>query len=135
MLTIMRTVFLIISLLLLFSSCSNTTISDKIKDSTEKIYGRNLISENTSDGYKITLHYKTLDNEKFNGDHLKIKETIDKLTNSLPKTTLDNIANEESFSISNFISWETPNYTVLLIKTRQPRDEFPFKIEIISRDK
>ena len=113
-----KIIFLILCIALLCGCSTNHNIESAIKD----IYGSKVPPKEEDGAYIYILDYLEKENKQ-DADFLKLKDKIDKYTNSLSenlgndvssKSDANTSATSKDDCLSDFYIWETPSIRVVL---------------------
>lgn len=117
-----KIIFLILCIALLCGCSTNHNIESAIKD----IYGSKVPPKEEDGAYIYSLDYLEKENKQ-DADFLKLKDKIDKYTNSLSenlgndvssKSDANTSATSKDDCLSDFYKWETPSIRVVLISRK-----------------
>ena len=114
--------FLLLCIALLWGCSTNHNIDSAIKD----IYGSNVPSKEEDGAYIYVLNYLEKENKQ-DADLAKLKDKIDKYTNSLSENVGNDVSSKSDANtsatckddcLSDFYKWETPAIRVVLISRK-----------------
>lgn len=114
--------FLILCIVLLCGCSTNQNIDSAIKD----IYGSKVSPKEEDGAYVYVLNYLEKENKQ-DTDFVKLKDKIDKYTNSLSENVGNDVASKSDANtsatskddcLSDFYKWENPSIRVVLISRK-----------------
>lgn len=120
-----------LALILFTITLVSCTKSPSFESAIESIYGVKIKPTNEHDGLTYTLDYsnKALDE---NSDEIKLKDKIDKITQSIGEHVGD-LPSKEEHGYGVFYKWETPDIRVIMVVNKSTIDKDRSIIIVINK--
>lgn len=117
----MKKILLLVMITLLFAGCSS--VDKPFEQAIKEVYGEIIIPTNGEDGVLYEMPYKNAPKSPsdIKDDALKLKDKIDRITQSVGTKESDMFLNENDLVV--IYSWETPNLRVKLTATNSFLDD------------